>query len=155
VICTMDADFSHPPEMLPSMLAAADTGSLVLGSRFLRDGDFDTLWYRWLPTRLANLWHRWLLGSRVDDHTNGYLAIQRVAFEELLRTGSALGVRPFDRILYGLALVALARRTQQPVMEQPAKYLFRTRGETKIKFARGVRLFFFELVDSLRLASRL
>jgi len=155
VICTMDADFSHPPEMLPPMLAAADTGALVLGSRFLRHGDFDTLWYRWLPTRLANLWHRWLLRSRVEDHTNGYLAIQRVALNGLLQAGSALGVHPFDRILYGLALVALARRTQQPVVEQPAKYLFRTRGQTKIKFTRGVRLFFFELADSLRLSSRL
>ena len=51
VVCTMDADFSHPPEMLPQLLEAADRDLLVLGSRFLRRGDFDTLWYRWLPTR--------------------------------------------------------------------------------------------------------
>jgi dolichol-phosphate mannosyltransferase len=152
VICTMDADFSHPPEMLPQMLAAADGSVFVLGSRFLRRGDFNTLWYRWLPTRLANRLHRLALRSKVQDHTNGYLALQRVALQELLEEGNALGVRPFDRILYGLALVALARKAQQPIMEQPAKYLFRTRGETKIKLARGVRLFFFELADSLRLS---
>jgi dolichol-phosphate mannosyltransferase len=152
VICTMDADFSHPPETLPPMLATADEGVLVLGSRFLRSGDFDTLWYRWLPTRLANLWHGVLLRSGVQDHTNGYLAMQRAALDGLLEEGCAQRVHPFDRILYGLALVALARRTQQPVVEQPATYLFRTRGETKIRFAKGVRLFFFELADSLRLS---
>jgi dolichol-phosphate mannosyltransferase len=152
VVCTMDADFSHPPETLPRMLAVADEGVLVLGSRFLRSGDFDTLWYRWLPTRLANLWHGVMLRSGVQDHTNGYLAMQRVALDGLLEEGRAQRVHPFDRILYGLALVALARRTQQPVVEQPTRYLFRTRGETKIKFAKGVRLFFFELADSLRLS---
>jgi len=75
--------------------------------------------------------------------------------KRLLDVGSALGVRPFDRILYGLPLVALAKRTEQNVVELPAKYVFRTRGETKIKFARGVRLFFFEWADSLLLALRL
>ena len=39
VVCTMDADFSHPPEMLPQLLEAADRDLVVLGSRFLRRGD--------------------------------------------------------------------------------------------------------------------
>jgi dolichol-phosphate mannosyltransferase len=155
VICTMDADFSHPPDTLPQLLEAADQNFLVLGSRFLRRGDFDTFWYRWLPTRFANLWHGLVLRSGVRDHTNGYMAVKREGLKRLLDAGSALGVHPFDRILYGLALVALAKRTEQNVVELPAKYVFRTRGETKIKFARGVRLFFFEWADSLLLALRL
>jgi dolichol-phosphate mannosyltransferase len=155
VICTMDADFSHPPDMLPQLLEAADQDFLVLGSRFLRHGDFDTFWYRWLPTRFANLWHSLVLRSGVRDHTNGYLAVKREGLKHLLDAGSALGIRPFDRILYSLALVALAKRTEQNVVELPTKYVFRTRGETKIKFGRGVRLFFFEWADSLLLALRL
>jgi dolichol-phosphate mannosyltransferase len=155
VICTLDADFSHPPEMLPQLLEAADQDFLVLGSRFLRRGDFDTLWYRWLPTRLANLWHQFVLRSGVRDHTNGYMAMKREPLQRLLDAGSALGVRPFDRVLYCLALVALARRTGQRVIELPTKYIFRTRGETKIKFGRGVRLFFFEWADSFLLALNL
>ena len=155
VICTMDADFSHPPEMLPQLLEAADQDFLVLGSRFLRRGDFDTLWYRWFPTKFANLWHRFVLRSGIRDHTNGYMAVKREALKRLLDAGSTRGVRPFDRILYCLALVALAKRTQQHVLELPTKYVFRTRGETKIKFGRGVRLFFFEWADSLLLALNL
>ncbi|HZY72128.1 MAG TPA: glycosyltransferase [Edaphobacter sp.] len=152
VVCTMDADFSHPPDMLPQLLAAADGGSLALGSRFLRRGDLDTLWYRWAPTRAANLWHSLVLRSGVRDHTNGYMAVRKEALERLLAAGKSAGIRPFDRILYCLALVALARKIELPVVELPTKYVFRTRGETKIRFARGVRLFFYEWGDSLLLA---
>jgi dolichol-phosphate mannosyltransferase len=154
VVCTMDADFSHPPAMLPQLLEAADRGLLALGSRFLRRGDLETLWYRWAPTRAANLWHSLVLRSGIRDHTNGYMAIRRDALQRILATGIAIGIRPFDRILYCLALVALARNTNQPVAELPARYVFRTRGQTKIKFARGVRLFFYEWGDSLFLALR-
>lgn len=155
VVCTMDADFSHPPEMLPQLLHAADRGAFALGSRFLRRGDLDTLWYRWAPTRFANLWHSLVLRSGVRDHTNGYMAIRREALDRLLTAGAAIGIRPFDRILYCLALVALARKTKQPVIEVPARYVFRKRGETKIRFARGVRLFFCEWGDSVFLALKL
>ena len=151
VVATMDADFSHPPATLPEMLAAADEGNLVLGSRFLRDGDFDTLWYRFFPTRIINLWHRYVLRTELNDHTNGYLAIPRASLDRLLLEGDRRDVRPFERILYGLVLVALARRIGMPVTELPAKYVFRTKGETKIRFGRGVALFFEEWLDSLRL----
>lgn len=151
IICTMDADFSHPPASLPPLLAAAEDGSLVLGSRFLRRGDFDTLWYRALPTRSINLWHRWLLRTGLHDHTNGYLTCRRNILEQLLNEGQKLRMRPFDRTLYGLILVALARRCGVAVKELPATYIFRMQGETKISFGAGVALFFEEWLDSLRL----
>ena len=151
VVCTMDADFSHPPERLPDLLAAAEDGSLVLGSRFLRKGDFDTLWYRVLPTRTINMWHRLVLHTGLHDHTNGYVACRRDSLDRLLAEGARLGVRPYDRTLYGLILATLARRFHIPVKELPAKYIFRTKGETKIKFGTGVLLLFEEWFDSLRL----
>jgi dolichol-phosphate mannosyltransferase len=151
ILCTMDADFSHPPASLPQLLDAARDGSLVLGSRFLRPGDFSTLWYRTLPTRGINLWHRWLLRTGLYDHTNGYVACRRDTLEHLLQGGERLGIRPFDRTLYGLILVTLARRCGIPIKELPAKYVFRTQGETKIRFGSGVALFFEEWMDSLRL----
>ena len=151
VVCTMDADFSHPPASLPQLMDAATDGSLVLGSRFLRAGDFDTPWYRAMPTRTINLWHRWLLRTGLHDHTNGYLACRRETMDSLLEEGCRLGIRPFDRTLYGLVLATLARRRRVPVKELAARYVFRTQGETKIKFGRGVALLFEEWIDSLRL----
>ena len=44
LLLTMDADFSHPPEVLPKLLAAADsTTDVVLGSRYI-DGGGVTGW---------------------------------------------------------------------------------------------------------------
>jgi dolichol-phosphate mannosyltransferase len=151
IVAAMDADFSHPPAALTAMLAAAEDG-LVVGSRFLERSHFDTPWYRFVPTRSINLWHRMLLRTRVHDHTNGYIALPKVTLESLLNEGNRIGIRPFDRILYQLVLITLARRANVNVKEIPAKYVFRTRGETKIHFARGVKLLAEEWVDSLRLA---
>ena len=151
IVCTMDADFSHPPACLPELLAAAEDGSLVLGSRFLRRGDFDTLWYRMLPTRTINLWHRCVLRTGLHDHTNGYLACRRDVLDHLLAEARRLGIFPFRRTLYGLVLVALAKRCSIPVKELPAKYIFRTRGETKIRIGAGIALLLEEWLDSLRL----
>ena len=97
------------------------------------------------------MWHRILLSTELNDHTNGYLAAPRRILDRLLLEGDRRGVAPFERILYGLILVALARRIGVPVKELPAKYIFRTKGETKIRFGRGVVLFFEEWLDSLRL----
>jgi dolichol-phosphate mannosyltransferase len=152
LVSAMDADFSHPPSALPALLTAADTGALAIGSRFLRASDFDTLWYRYLPTRSINLWHRGLLRTRVHDHTNGFIALPKPVLELLLKEADRIGIRPFDRILYQLVLITIARRMGLTVKELPAKYVFRTRGQTKIRFLRGLKLLWEEWMDSLRLA---
>ncbi len=151
IVVTMDADFSHPPDRLPALLTEAEGGALALGSRFLRPGDFVTRWIRWLPTRSINEWHRRFLGTGIRDHTNGYLAVVRENLQRLLDEGDRIGVRPFDRILYGLVLSVLAHRLGIPVFEVSARYIFRTRGETKIQLVRGMLLLVEEWTDSLRL----
>jgi dolichol-phosphate mannosyltransferase len=151
IIVLMDADFSHPPSELGSLLAGAEDGALTIGARFLRPGDFQTSLIRFLPTRTINLWHRHLLASGVHDHTNGYVAAPAAALRRLIADGAAMGLEPFDRILYTLILVVAARRLGVPIHEVPARYVFREVGETKIPFVRGVRLLFEEWFDSLRL----
>ena len=147
----MDADFSHPPDRIPALLAAAEKGALTLGSRFLRRGDFVTRWYRYLPTRGINLWHRLFLRTNLADHTNGFLAVPRALLDRLLEEGDRVGHPPFDRILYALSLSIFAMRRGIPVCEIPARYVFRTHGETKIRIGRGLLLLLEEWVDSIRL----
>src|SRR3989344_1267101 len=40
-ILTMDADFSHPPEIIPKMLSHADKHDIVSGSRFVKGGKME------------------------------------------------------------------------------------------------------------------
>lgn len=80
----IDADGSHPPELLPEMLAeAADGADLVIGSRYVPGGSVVN-WplHRQLLSRVGNQYVRLLLGMPVRDATAGY----RVYRADALRT---------------------------------------------------------------------
>ncbi|GGA70260.1 dolichol-phosphate mannosyltransferase [Pseudoclavibacter endophyticus] len=69
-----DADGSHPPERLPSMLDALDDGAdLVIGTRWMPGGRTEN-WplQRVLLSRGASLYARTLLRSSIRDITAGY-----------------------------------------------------------------------------------
>lgn len=76
VLVEMDADGSHPPERLPAMLAAVESGAdLAIGSRWIPDGSvIDWPLHRQLLSRGANAYARLLLGIDVHDMTAGFRA---------------------------------------------------------------------------------
>ncbi len=150
-VATMDADFSHHPDVLPRLFASAEEGALSLGSRFLRRGDFITLWYRVRVTRGINFWHRHFLRTGLCDHTNGFMAIRRDVLDRLIGEGESMGMPPFSRVLYVLPLVVCSMRLGISIRETAARYIFRTKGVTKIRFLRGVVLLFEEWRDSVLL----
>lgn len=72
-VVEMDADGSHRPEHLPTMLAAAADADVVIGSRWVRGGSI----VNWPLHRKAlsvggNLYIKVLLGMPVNDATAGY-----------------------------------------------------------------------------------
>ena len=78
----MDADLSHPPEVLPAMLAKLDGGAdFVLGSRYVSGGTTSHDWgfLRWLNSRVATLLARPL--TSVRDPMSGFFALRRSTFE--------------------------------------------------------------------------
>ncbi|GAB3583498.1 polyprenol monophosphomannose synthase [Calidifontibacter terrae] len=79
----IDADGSHPPEVLPQMIAAAADADLVIGSRWVPGGDIVN-WprSRQVISRGGNLYIRLALGMPVKDATAGY----RVYRADTLRT---------------------------------------------------------------------
>jgi dolichol-phosphate mannosyltransferase len=85
VLVEMDADGSHQPEQLPSLLAALPDADLVLGSRWVPGGSVVN-WptSRRILSRGGNLWTRLMLGIPVQDATGGYRAFRR---ETLLGLG--------------------------------------------------------------------
>ncbi len=73
----LDADLSHPPEALPTMLDLLRTWPVVVGSRYVRGGGTKN-WglRRRLLSRGGNLYARWLTGVPLHDLTAGFMGYQ-------------------------------------------------------------------------------
>lgn len=84
VIGEMDADLSHDPEYLPSMLKALEGADLVLGSRYVPGGGVRNWSFsRRLISRGGSLYAAALLGKRIRDFTGGFKLFRRSVLETL------------------------------------------------------------------------
>jgi dolichol-phosphate mannosyltransferase len=90
-IVQLDADGSHLPEQLPSLLdalsvpdAAGRTPDLVIGSRWVPGGSIVN-WprYREVLSRSGSAYARWILQLPVRDVTAGYRAFRAAALRDL------------------------------------------------------------------------
>ena len=76
VVVSMDADLSHDPAVIPTMLGLIEQGAdMVIGSRYV-DGGGTANWplYRRLLSRWGNAYTRTVLGIGVRDCTAGFRA---------------------------------------------------------------------------------
>jgi dolichol-phosphate mannosyltransferase len=83
-VLEMDSDFSHDPEDIPRLLAAAEHADLVLGSRYVRGGGV-TEWglTRRLVSRGGSSYARRVLGLPVRDLTGGFKCFRREVLERV------------------------------------------------------------------------
>lgn len=129
LVIEMDADFSHNPEDVPRLVAAARDADLVLGSRYVRGGGVA----RWGALRRAisrgGCWYaRRVLGVRVRDLTGGFKCFRRVVLERLpLDQVTAAGYVFQVEVTYR-AMVAGFR-----VVEVPITFTDRVLGQSKMK----------------------
>ena len=124
VLLVMDADLSHPPEAVPSLVTAIDGGAdLAVGSRYVRGGGTkDWPLKRRIVSRAACLMGNVLVPVR--DCTSGFFAIRRSAIE---------GVK-LNPIGFKIGFEVMARAKYKKVVEVP--YVFRDRELGKSKFGR-------------------
>jgi dolichol-phosphate mannosyltransferase len=125
----MDADFSHDPNDLPRLLAAARDGAdLVLGSRYV-DGGGVTEWH-WLRRAVSRggCWYaRRVLGIRVRDLTGGFKCFRA----ETLRTidYATVGAHGYA---FQVELTYRALRAGLQVVELPIVFRERREGDSKM-----------------------
>jgi dolichol-phosphate mannosyltransferase len=83
-IVEMDADFSHRPEDLPRLLAAARGADVVVGSRSVQGGRVEN-WslLRRVISRGGSLYARLALGLTVRDCTSGFKCFRRDVLAKL------------------------------------------------------------------------
>jgi dolichol-phosphate mannosyltransferase len=84
VLMEMDADLSHDPDQLPSLIAAAAAADLVIGSRYVPGGGVrDWGRVRRFVSRGGCWYARTVLGVPIRDLTGGFKCFRREALEAI------------------------------------------------------------------------
>jgi dolichol-phosphate mannosyltransferase len=83
-IMTMDADFSHHPRYIPTIINLSRTCDMVIGSRYVRGGGtLNCTWKRRVLSRGANAFAKLMLGLRARDCTAGFRCYRREVLESI------------------------------------------------------------------------
>lgn len=128
IVMTMDADFSHHPRYIPSMLDKAREKHVVIGSRYEPGGGSrNCSWKRVAMSRGANLFARTLLGLEARDATAGFRLYRREVLESI----------PLDQIFsngysFLVEMIFMCQRRGWSIGEVPIIFEDRRKGQTKI-----------------------
>ncbi|MGH0031296.1 MAG: polyprenol monophosphomannose synthase [Myxococcota bacterium] len=133
-VVQMDADFSHPPETLGTMLAEIEHHDVVMGSRYL-NGITVVNWpiERILLSYFGNWYVRRVTGMKITDTTGGFRCVRRAALEKvglqrIRANGYAFQIELNFRLLHGGA----------DMKEIEFFFLDRTRGASKLTVRIGL-----------------
>ena len=129
VVVQMDADFSHSPAYLPKFIEQLKTYDVVVGSRYVPDGQLDEHWEKgrvWLSA-WANQYARFILNLQARDSTAGFKAWRR---DTLLGIG-------LDRVrsngyIFQVEMAYLTQRLGYRVLEHPIYFEDRRIGHSKL-----------------------
>ena len=128
----IDADLSHDPAALPSLLAKLDAGSAaVIGSRYVPGGSIPHWpWHRRALSKWGNRYACVVLGMSVHDATAGYRAYDAKTLEDIdVFSTRAKG--------YGFQIETAYRvsQTGRPLAEVPISFTDRVRGQSKMSLS--------------------
>lgn len=131
IIIQMDADLSHPPNLLTKMIEPIATGSadVIIASRYLGEGGIQN-WpiHRRIISKGANWLARQVLGIRVNDTTSGYRAYNASSVRDLLSENfSCSGYE------YQIEVLQILSRLNKKIVELPFMFSNRTEGSSKLE----------------------
>jgi dolichol-phosphate mannosyltransferase len=129
-VVEMDADLSHQPKFIPSMLKplASKEADVVIGSRYMEGGkDMDRPFHRQVTSNFARYYLKFVLGLSPKDPTSGFRIFSKEALRKI-RVETLTARDPFtvSEILYRCS------RAKLKIKEVPIEFIDRTRGESKL-----------------------
>lgn len=136
-LVNLDADFSHPVEMIPKLIEEAERSrsDVVIGSRYVPGGKI-VGWptKRRRMSRMVNWYARRCLGLTTRDNSGAFRCYRREALERLLKERIwSGGYSFFEEVLFRI------RRAGGTFLELPITFTERARGESKINRAEALK----------------
>jgi dolichol-phosphate mannosyltransferase len=138
-IVEMDADLSHPPEVISGLLSELEKADVAVASRYTSGGGVDPSW-SWGRRQISywgNVGIRLILGLKVKDATAGFKGFRRNSLE-------SIGIERLRLSGFGFQ-AEVAYRCQKAgmnVVEHPYVFMDRTMGSSKMSFGIVVEAFF-------------
>ncbi len=128
-VVQMDADLSHVPDHLPSMLRKLEGADVVVGSRYTENGGSDPSWgvKRRLLSAFGNHVIRFVTGLKVKDVTSGFKAYTAAALRSL--DMSAFRCEGFG---FQSEVAYQCQSRGHVVLEHPIIFIDRTMGKSKM-----------------------
>lgn len=142
IIIGMDADFNHPPQLIPKLINQIKNYDFVVASRFIKGGGMEDK-LRYFFTLLFNFFLKYILGFPTMDNMSGFNAIKRKKLFSL----------PLEKIYQGygeyhLRLLWYAKKHGLKIKEIPVYYPKRKFGESKSNL---FKMFFSYFYTALKL----
>ena len=129
ILFEMDADFSHPPEALPTLISKLDDADVVIGSRYVDGRVTVSNWpmSRLLISYFGSRYARIITGMPVRDGTGGFNGWKRAVLEHV----------KLDRVqsngyAFQIELKFRAWRAGFKLVESPILFTERDTGESKM-----------------------
>lgn len=125
-ILTMDADFSHPPNLIPTMLSHLDNYDIVIGSRYVNGGEmrssFPRKWGGFFLNRICGF----IIGTKVKDLGGNFRLFKKDAIDKIEFR------YPCKFAEFGQELFYRAEKLNFKVKEVPFVYNDRKKGKSKM-----------------------
>ena len=126
VVC--DVDNYHPYHKIPEMVRLLDTYEMVVGSRYLPEGELNMSLFRSLVSQLF-VHYAHLFGSHLSDPMTGFFAVRKDVVNKVK-------YRPFTwKTCLEIELKAKPRFIEIPIVPKP-----RTTGISKTSMITGLKL---------------
>ena len=138
IIFEMDADFSHNPKDLPTMVAMINKGyDVVIGSRRIAGGNVKGWhWFRNLQSQAAMLFAKIVLGLKTKDLTAGYRCYRVSTLKQInLAKINSNGYAFQEEMIY------LCEKFGFKIKEIPVTFIDRQFGKSKLGFKDIIEFF--------------
>lgn len=126
-LVTLDADLSHEPEEIPTLVSMCKDNSFVIGSRYIKGGRSDYTGFRRIVSISGNILARVAIGISLRELTTSFRVFDVNVLEKIpLHTIRSNGYG------YFIEIIALLHRNNVNLYEKSIHFRDRERGSSKI-----------------------